>query len=248
LRDLLVADRIVFLVDKMPKGDTSVELVDDEAFAVLVASGFEVVQQTENRSVTAGGKRVKATMIVLRPSGENRGVTKSRQRDEDEDTGGPPSRGMIQVRDEYGNMRSVTPAQASMRAMTRALQNIGEPGHLGPARNHDLPGLSIISGELVAKAWDSGALAAKRGDPESASPFPSESIAHTKWLQGYHSLRKAADMAVSSAGLEEAYRLGRALAEDLKGSSAAVTCPYDRRNPCYERWCKGFTDGGGTIE
>jgi len=244
-----MADRIVFLVDKIPKGDATVEVVDDDTFSTLVATGFEVINQMEGRSVTVGGKKVKATMIVLRPSGENRGVTRARQHDEDEDAGGPPSRGMVQVRNEYGVMVPMTPAAAASHAVIRALQDIGAPGHLGPVRDHSLPGLSIISGETVSKAWDTGALAGKRGDPESANPFPVGSMPHTKWLQGYHKIKGSTQMDVSEGALEEAYRLGKTLAEDLKDSPhAKVTCPYEPRNPCHARWCTGFTDGGGTIE
>jgi hypothetical protein len=241
-----VADRIVYLVDVLPKNaaEAKVELVTDATLTELTsAEGFEIASTLE-RAIQIGRKSVKATMVVLRPSAENRAVARVHV-----DDNPPPGREMVVVRDEWGQNRSVTPAQAMVENMTRALRNIGAPGHLGPAGDHNLPGMSIISGEMVSKAFDVGALAYARGQGAESNPFPPGSAPATKWLEGYRNAEKrlSAQTDVSQRALDDAYREGKAVAESLAPDDLTRP-PYPRTDKRREVWLRGFQDGGGRVE
>jgi ribosome modulation factor len=241
---VLVGDRIVYLVEKLPRNhtDSGLEFVDDAGLSALMADGFEVSSTLPERKVQANGKTVKASMMVLRPAGENRGLSvRGRERERDDDGGG-----RIVVHDGFGTPRSLTPAQATMHEMTRALGRLGAAGHLGPAGDHNMPGLTIISGEMVGKAFDLGLLAAMRGEPKTANQFPAGSEASTLWLQGWYKGQKANQVQIAPSALTRAEEEGYALAQSL-GADDVVSCPYP--NPQLKTaWLDGFKRGGGRIE
>jgi ribosome modulation factor len=265
-----MADRIVYLVDKLPKhlDDATVEVVDDTKFSDLVASGFEVISTMPGRTITVAGKKLKATMMVLRPSGENRALapTQGRAADLAEIDDERHARSLVQRSDEWGNSRAMTPAAAAMHDLTRALQNMNAPGHLGPPGNHNIPGMTIISGEMVAKAYDMGSLAGAAGKTQAECPFDPGSVPYVKWNQGWVAAEKAfRDMAQGpdesglsekerslraidrANALAEAEREGKHLAQSL-GPNDVVRSPYDTRDPRHAAWLKGFQSGGGVIE
>ena len=249
-----MADRIVYLVDQLPRNlaaDEPLEFVDDVRLTELTAGeGYEVVNTLPERKIrTAAGKTVKASMMILRPGAENRGVSVAGRRGDDED---PPqrNRGMVTVVDGYGRQIQMSPGQAMVHEMSRGLARLGAAGHLGPTGDHNMPGLTVISGELVAKAWDSGALAAARGEPKSANPFPGGSEAHTLWLQGWTKITNEGHgqaAAVSPEALQRAEEEGYTLAQSL-GKDDVVHCPYPRGTQQRERWLEGFKRGGGRVE
>lgn len=241
-----VGDRIVYLVEKLPRnhGDSGLEFVDDARLGELMGDGFEVTSTMPDRKVQANGKTVKAAMLVLRPSGENRGVSIRDRRDgRDAEHEG---KNLVTVRDGFGQARSLTPAQATLHEVTRALARLGAPGHLGPAGDHNMPGLTIISGEMVGKAFDLGMGAAMRGDQKSANQFPPGTEAHTLWLQGWHKGKKADSVQIDGAALTRAEEEGYALAQSLAEDDVAH-CPYSNK-ALKSAWMDGFKRGGGRIE
>ena len=228
-----MADKIVYLVSKITSRMQATNLlwVDDEMLSAIMQEGYEQVSAMERK---VGG--IKATMIVLRPSGENRGMTRV------------PPQERVDVQDEYGNNRSVSMIQAleqTNRSLTQALQGMGESGHLGGARNHSMPGMTIVSGELVGKAYDAGQIAANRGMGTDSCPFPSGSAPHTKWMQGYAAALKPRGQ-VSQNAQQEAYNDGLGTARSL-GRDDSVHCPYPRGSPLREHWLDGFKAGGGRV-
>lgn len=239
-----MSDRVVYLVEEITKAHTQAEVafVDDAGLGRLLAEGFEITSTMPDRKVKAGTKLVKAAMIMLRPAGENRGVSTR----DDERAG---SRDLVTIKDDYGIPRQVSAAQATMREMTRALGRIGDVGHLGSARDHNMPGVTIISGELVGKAFDAGTVAAARGDSENMNPFPPGSAPHTRWIEGFRKYHasSASTPEAGSAALAEAEAEGYGLAQSL-GPKDQAHCPYLRGNPLREAWIEGFIRGGGTIE
>jgi ribosome modulation factor len=229
-----MSDKIVYLVNKVTARmlDTNLQWVDDEMLSAIMSEGYEQVSAMDRK--VAG---VKATMIVLRPSGENRGMVRAR----------PPEEDQIDVPDGFGT-RSVSIGQAfagMQRDLTVALQNMGDSGHLGGARNHSMPGMTIVSGELVGKAYDAGQIAANRGMGSSACPFPPGSAPYTKWMQGFKAAG-ATPGAVSENAQREAYSDGMGTARSL-GRDDAVHCPYPRGSPLREHWLNGFKAGGGRV-
>ncbi len=240
-----MADRIVYLVEELSRQHTeaAVAFVDDASLAQLLADGFEITNTIPDRKVRVGGKSILATMMMLRPAVENRGVTAPGEYERDEE-----GRNVVIVNDEYGIPRSMTPAQATMREMTKALSRVGEVGHLGGARDHSLPGMTIISGELVGKAFDIGTIAASRGEPETNNPFPAGSAPHTRWLEGYRkfSASRGAPIEVGQVALAEAEAEGYGIAKTLAQNDVAH-CPYLNGNPMREAWEAGFRRGGGQV-
>lgn len=240
-----MADRIVYLVEKLPRhhDESGLEFVDDARLSEIMAQGFEVTSTMPERKVQANGKTVKASMLVLRPSGENRGVSvRNRDRSEPEHEG----RNLVTVRDGFGQSRSLTPAQATLHEVTKALARVGAVGHLGAAQDHSMPGLTIISGEMTGKAFDLGMLARMRGEGKTASPFPPGSEAHTLWLQGWHKGGEAAGASISMPALQRADEEGYALAQSL-GADDQVHCPYAHPD-LKSAWIDGFKRGGGRVE
>ena len=250
-----MADRIVYLVEELTSDHdgSDIEFVDDVALGVLMTQGYEVTNTLPERKVKAHGKTLKASMIMLRRAEDNRGVTARGGR------GGDPGyqrdeegRNVVIVNDEFGMPRSMTPAQATMHAMTKALARVGEVGHLGGARDHNMPGLAIISGEVIGKAWDLGLLAAGRGEPEDTNPFPPGTAPATNWITGYRKYfsdgpGSSTGIKVDGPALADAYREGEAIAKSL-GPKDQVHCPYARGNPLRESWLDGFRAGGGVVE
>lgn len=239
-----MADRIVYLVDKLPRGagDGPLEFVDDAGLSSLMAEGFEVVSTMPERKVQAGGKSVKASMIVLRPAGENRGVS-VRGREAEERAGTQ----LVVVHDEYGRKLSISPAQAMVRELSRGLARLGSAGHLGPAGDHSIPGMTVISSELVSKAQDAGGLAAARGEPKSANPFPAGSEAYMVWRRGWENVKRQGALPVSPEALKSADETGYAMAQDL-GPDDVAHCPYPKGSPQHTAWLDGFKRGGGRVE
>ncbi len=243
-----MADRVVYLVEEITRHHTQAEVafVDDAGLGQLLAEGFEITSTLPDRKVKANGKTVKAAMIMLRPAAENRGVSTREQPEYQRDSEG---RNLVVVNDEFGLPRSMTPAQATMQAMTKALSRIGDVGHLGGARDHNIPGLTIISGEMIGKAFDIGTLAGARGDSEDTNPFPGGTAPHTRWIEGfrkYHESTKTQPV-TGDVALQEAEAEGYGLAQSL-GPKDVVHCPYLNGNPMKRAWLDGFRRGGGVIE
>ncbi len=239
-----MADRTVYLVEKLPRDheDSGLHFVDDAGLSALMADGYEVTATLPERKVQASGRSVKASMLVLRPAGENRGVSR-REPDPDD---APRNGRSVTVRDGFGQERSLTPAAAAMHEMVQALSRVGAVGHLGAAQNHSMPGLTIISGEMTGKAFDLGLLAGMRGEGKHASPFPPGSEAGTLWLQGWYKAGQAARQQVEPSALNQADSDGYALAQSL-GDDDQVSCPYSHPQ-LKAAWCDGFKRGGGRIE
>ncbi len=236
-----MGDRIVYLVEKLPRTHLTekMEMVDDEALNALMGEGFEITSTLPDRKIQVNGKTVKAVMLVLRPSGENRGVS-LRERDRED----APGRG-ITVMDEFGNSRSLPAHQAVMQEMSRALRQIGTAGHLGPSGNHNMPGLTIISGEMIGKAFDLGCSAGHRGESKERNPFPAGTPPHTKWLQGFNQ-SAAAPPEVSPEGIRNAEEDGYNMAQSLADDDIAH-CPYPSGSAQKAAWMDGFKRGGGII-
>lgn len=229
-----MADRIVYLVNKITnKLNPNLEWVDDASLSALMAQGFEQVSAMERKVGST-----KTVMIVLRPSDENRGMTRRE-----------PELENMDLPDQFGNSRQVSIMQAvaqTNRDIALAIQGMGAAGHLGGARNHSMPGVSIISGELVGKAFDLGQTAAKRGLPEGECPFPVNSAPFVKWMQGYRSATGSGGVEVSARAREDAFMNGLNTARSL-GQSDRVTCPFPPGSPLRDYWLEGFTRGGGRI-
>ena len=229
-----MSDRIVYLVSKLTAKlrESRLEFVDDIGLSDLMAEGFEQVATMERKVEGA-----KAVMVTLRPSGENRGLTRVQ----------PERASEVTISDDFGNDRQVSIMQAlsnTNRELSQALQNLGGAGHLGSVKKHNMPGLSIISGELVGKAYDLGQTANKRGQSAEDNPFPVGSGPSTQWLEGYRSLGQAQDVTLSAA--EEAFGRGLHTARSL-GKNDQVHCPYPMGSPLRGSWLNGFTEGGGRI-
>ncbi len=241
-------DRIIYLVGVLPKkaSESSLEFVDDDMLGQLLSEGWEIGTTLPDRVVKAGGKSVKATMMVLKRAADNRGMVLRDEPMQERRAGGT----MMTIHDEFGNQHHVEPARALAQVMTkmeRALANLGDAGHLGGARNHSMPGLQIISGEMISKAWDVGFMAARRDEPVESNPFPPGSEVAQRWLRGYRAAGKALDQDLDSVAIKEAYQSGLTTAKEF-GQEDEVTCPYPSGSPQRQHWLKGFRDGGGRVE
>ena len=197
--------------------------------------GYEQVAMMERR--VEGSK---AVMVTLRPVSENRGVSVAQ----------PQSNTQVVVMDEFGNRQSMDQMQMmakTNRELSIALQSLGrDVGHLGAAGRHNMPGLTIISGETVGKAHDMGLLAARRGDSAAVCPFPKGSAPHTIWMQGYRGSSRGKPQEVTKAAMNEAYEQGHHVAKSLDAEDEAH-CPYPPGSPLHAPWLKGFVDGGGRV-
>ncbi len=240
-------DRVVYLVSAMPKksASSSLEFVDDEELGILLSQGWEVSTTIPDRLVKVAGKSVKATMMVLKSAGENRGLVMRDEPTRARRAGGT----MVTVTDDFGGRQQMEPGHALVRVidkMERALLNMGDPGHLGGARNHNMPGLQIVSGEIVQKAFDVGLMAARRGESEDANPWPGTE-AGQNWLKGFRLGQRDAPQKADPIAAEEAYQVGLRTTKDF-GPNDVVTCPYPPSSPLREHWIRGFRDGGGRVE
>lgn len=248
-----MADRIVYLVTKQTKVTkaSDLEYVDDAQLNKLLADGYSI-QSTTPRKM---GK-LDVTMLVLKPAADERGLSAPMQQDDPmhprwgrEETG--RDRG-ISVPDEFGGSRQVSIGQAfvqSLDKITRGLSTLGQHGgHLGAPGNHNMPGLSIISGYDIGRAWDLGLMAQHAGQERQRNPFPAGSIPHTKWLEGWHAGDASAGGSsedIHPVAIKECYEHGKSLARRL-GPTDEVNCPYQGQKRLA--WMRGFSDGGGRIE
>lgn len=250
-----MADRIVYLVDTLTRDMEASELafVDDTRLGAILAQGYEVTSTLPDRKVEAGRKKVKATMMVLRPSAENRGVSVAQPSGRFEpDRRGDLGGGAISVTDAFGSKREVSLSRhltETLDRMSQALIGLGDAGHLGGNRTQSFPGVTVISGEVVAKAYDVGVGAAMRGAPVESCPFPSMSEAQQQWLRGYRmGQAQAKNMpGADPVALGEARDAGRATARQF-GQDDEVSCPYPPGSPLREAWMDGFREGGGRVE
>jgi hypothetical protein len=244
-----VADKIVYLVSAITeamRSEPGLAFVDDADLSGWASAGWEMVN-TIPREVVVGKRKVKATMIVMRRAVDNRGVSTTDRPGRGDDH---PGSGMITVTDDFGRETQTSPAAMMVRTMDRmerALTNLGDPGHLGGARNHNIPGLRIISSEIVQKAFDVGLLAQRRGESATACIFPSGTEAAVQWLRGYRTGEGAPVQEANQSSLDEAYRVGHETAK-LHAIDDVVSCPYPAGSPLRPAWLKGFTDAGGRVE
>lgn len=246
-------DRVVYLVDKLTKVTKASDLnfITDTQLSDLLAEGYSIASSTERK---AGG--VACLMMVLKSAADERAVTVHRDVDDE-----PPrrSRGLahpatrnvpttVTTYDEFGGARELSLQQAmveTLRTMGRGMTNLGEhPGHLGAPGQHSLPGMTIVSGSSVGRAYDLGMIASKSGQPVESNPWPGTQ-AGTKWLQGYRAGEKDTDALPPAAALE-CYNEGFHIAQSL-GTNDDVTCPY--QSPAKKKaWIEGFRAGGGVVE
>jgi ribosome modulation factor len=248
-----MADRAIYLVDTVTKAmeesmqESGLTIVDDTGLSDLLARGYEVTSTLPDRKVSVGNRKVKATMMVLRLAADNRGVSVSAP-ERNQDRGG----GLMTVTDEWGRGRQVSVSQhltETMDRMGRALAQLGDTGHLGGGRTQSFPGVTIISGEMVAKAFDVGLGAGMRGDAAESCPFPPLSEAQQQWLKGY---RRGVDQArhvapADPVALQEARAAGKSIAAQY-GEDDEVTCPYPKGSALREAWMTGFREGGGRVQ
>lgn len=246
-----MADRIVYLVTKKTKVTkaSDLEYVDDAQLNKLLTEGYSI-QSTTPRKM---GK-LDVTMLVLKPAADERGLSAPRQEYRPQSGRGDDFRDedrSVSVPDDFGGSRKVSVGRAlaeSLGKLSRGLSLMGEhSGHLGAPGQHNMPGLQIISGHTVGRAWDMGLIAQHAGQDRAANPFPSGTHPHTKWLEGWYAgvVNAASGEQVSEHALKECYNQGRALARTL-GRDDEVNCPLHGQK--REAWLKGFVDGGGRIE
>jgi ribosome modulation factor len=245
-----MADRIVYLVDKIPATDTSMELITDADLAAIMGEGYEVTTTTE-RSIKVGSKKIKATMMILRPAGENRGVSisgRGRERDRDGDGG---MGGMMTVTDDFGMERKVSLGQMMVQGnkdLKEAMLALTNGSHLGGGRNHSFPGVTVISAEVIGKARDMGTQAGMRGLPASSCPFPPGSEPQRIWLSGWSAASNRSKEPPTKDALKRAESEGYDLAKSLPDPDLQVGCPYPVASPFRESWIEGFKRGGGRVE
>jgi ribosome modulation factor len=246
-----MADRMIYLVDKLTKAmeDSSVPCVDDEGLNDLLAKGLEVVSTLPSASKDVGGKkRVKVTPMLLRAKTETKALALV---DAEPDEPLPRPRGG----DDFSlTIPEVMPRNGGqmmgliMGKLTQAITALSardDASHLGSVRNHSMPGLTIVSGEVVQKAWDAGMSAGARGESMNACPFPPGSQAATRWLQGWQVGQKGVHrQEVDSGTLDRIRADAEVLARSLP-DEADVSCPYPRGSQTEAAWIEGFTQGGG---
>lgn len=243
-----MADRIVYLVTKITPAMAQSDLVflDDAALASLMAGeGLEVISTTE-RSVAIGGRSTKATMMVLRPAGDNRGVS-VRGRDGQGGRGG----GMVTVSDDFGTPRELSLPAAIGQVMTRvtqALAGLNSASHLGGTKDHSLPGMQVVSSEMVSKAFDVGMAAGMRGEGPASCPFPHGTMPAQQWLKGLRAAQsRASQTTADPVAAQEAFDAGLRAARDF-AEEDEVSCPYPSGSPLRASWLEGFQRGGGRVE
>ena len=154
----------------------------------------------------------------------------------------------VTLRDDFGRERQVSTAEAmgeSMRQLALSLQEQGRgTGHLGAPGRHQLPGVTVISAEVVAKAFDVGMQAGIAGASKSSNPFPAGTEAHTIWLRGYQKGTTMQDQKPGQVEMERAYADGKRTVSDF-GADDEVTCPY--RGHLRAEWERGYKDAGGKV-
>ncbi len=239
-------DRVVYLVATVPRkaAESELEFVDDAGLGQLLADGWETSTTLPDRTLRVGGKSIKATMMVLKKAADNRGLVTSEE-PRNRRAGGT----MVTVTDDFGGNRQMDAGHALVRVMDkmeRALLNMGDSGHLGGARNHNMPGLQIVSGEMVQKAFDIGLMAFRRGESESANPWPGTEAGQS-WLRGFRLGEKNPPQDIDKVSEEECYQVGFRTAKDF-GTDDEVACPFPAGSPKRVHWLRGFKAGGGRVE
>ncbi len=238
-----MADQLIYLVDTVTaamKGNDP-ECLSDVDLAAKLGEGFEVLSTLPAKKVTIG-KKVSVTPMLLRQAGAPKNaMTVHREQPR------PRREGFDVVnRDELEGPAGGMITQV-MSKLANALTSLGDgASHLGATRNHNMPGLTIVSGELVSKAWDMGMSAARSGQQRSSCPFPVGSEAATKWLQGFQR-GSAEDTKVDPTALGSIERDAYELALSL-GPDDEVTCQYPAGSEKHEAWLAGFKRGGGKVE
>jgi len=239
---------VIYLVDQVPQGheysveQSGIHFVDDRMLTDLLANGYEITSTVEK--VKMG---ISATMMVLKRAEDNRGLVTS-------------GRGAQHELADYDDHPRGHGGPGGMEDVVRSLaviaKDIGRSmttgaGHLGSAGNHNMPGLTVISGEHVQKAYDMGMLAGHAGHEQHTCPFPPGNPAYMRWCSGWVAGRTAAGMDEPEhqpADLASARARGKADAEYFKGTDVEVSCPYPLRSVLRQEWIEGFRLGGGTIE
>jgi ribosome modulation factor len=241
-----MADQLIYLVETVTAAmeDHDPVCLSDSGLAAKLGDGFEVISTMPTKKVTIG-KKVSVTPMLLRQAGGAKNAVALHREQPS------PRRDGFEItnRDEGydGGGHSGGLITQMMSKLTTALTNLGDgASHLGAPRNHSMPGMTIVSGELVSKAWDTGMNAARCGHPRSSCPFPVGSEPATKWLQGYKKGAEA-DVNVGSKALgtieEDAYALAKSL--DVND---VVDCPYAPGSEKHSAWLAGFKRGGGRVE
>jgi len=229
---------MLYVLDRIPKGEATVEVVTSQGFAELLSDGWEVVTQADNRQIPwkPANQKVLGERVILRRREENRGVAVA---------GHERAESTLTLHDEYGRPRQVSSdVMLAETLRTLAQQNAQQShggGHLGVPAKHLLPGTTIISGDIVGKAEDAGMAAAKAGD--NTNPFPPGHPAHRLWNRGHSEGRK-----LHGAGpgeLQAAYHHGEQTARTA-GLVEVVTCPF-LADDLRKEWERGYADSGGTI-
>jgi ribosome modulation factor len=247
-------DRSVYLVEKVTAAmikDERYVFVDDATLGSALAEGWEISTTMHDRKLTIDGERVVADMIILKQAAENRGVSVAEPRAVRETASERSGGQSVTVMDDFGMPRSMSLPQAMVEALqnlSRGLTNMGEhTGHLGAPGQHNIPGLSIISGKTVSQAYDVGMLAGARGESKEANPFPPGSVPSTKWLQGFADSSKVAKQKITQATIDEAEKMGYDLAVQLGKGDDEVHCPHS--HPTLKAaWISGFKRGGGDVK
>lgn len=239
-------DRVVYLVEELTAAhkEATLEFIDHERLSELLAEGYETSTTLPGMKVKAGQKSVTATMMVLKQAADNRGVSV-----QERSSGAGP---LVSVPDGYGGERHVTLAQAmveSNRELSEAIRDQGRHvGHLGAPSRPRIPGLTVISGEVLAQMYDAGQLAQKAGKQRSDCPAPAGTSAATKWLQGYAAAEKDVGKDADPADEKRAFEDGKAMAKSL-GEDDQAHNPYHSSHASLKTaWIRGFEAGGGRVE
>ncbi len=241
-------DRVVYLVSTLPRkaSESQLEFVDDSGLGQLLSDGWETSTTLPERTLKVAGKSIKATMMVLKRAAENRGMTMRDDQPHERRAGGT----MVTLTDDFGDPQQMNPGHALVQVMdkmSRALANLGDTGHLGGARNHNMPGLQIVSGEMVQKAFDCGLMAYRRGESVDSCPFPPKSEARQTWLRGFRLGEKNPPQEIDATSQEECYQAGFSTAKEF-GADDEVTCPFPAGSFKRTHWLRGFKAGGGRVE
>lgn len=238
-----MADILVYLVDSYTKamGDHTPECVDDVRFAAKLGEGFEQLSTMPAKKVKIGGKQVTVIPMILRQQGGARNaLTVSRDDDQSDNPTNVNPKNAVAI---FGGM-----LDSLTKSISTALARTGDGGsHLGAPREHSMPGLTIVSGELVGKAYDAGSIARSSGSTLDGCPFPNGSAAATRWRQGW--LASGKEQQVDPVALDRIRADAEALAISLEGDpDAQVDCPYRPGTSTHAAWVDGFKRGGGRVE
>ena len=230
-----MASKMVYLVSKVTAAmrEFEVPCVDDKGLNALMADeNLEVQSTLPSKKVSFGGKPTKVTPMMLRTTQDHQGLTVAGQQ---------ASSDLSSLEDGPGGQGGL---KALITGLSAAIQRSNDPCHLGGARDHSMPGLTIISGEVISKAYDAGMLAQRRGEGKASCPFPSGSEAAVKWRQGWEAGSRTPEVPATKAELarieEDAYNLAKSLGRDDE-----VSPQYPAGSQRRKAWEAGFIRGGG---